>query len=611
MNAMKKWKERLAALKLNQKLTMLILLILLVPMSFFMILLFRTISNNTKNEVMQNVEYDLQKSSRTIEQNVEMCNLSTQVIVSNQVLNEYLLRFHQNENFDAKELLGFYNTEINGIEKIVNSNPYLYQIRIYVDSETMKEMMPLLYKDERMHQFSWAAGDEIESGVWHFDYEDVLFPQYILNTTDHIVSLVTTLTDYEEGTYAVAEIATTMQTMFPDIYKTSEGESTCFVDADGHFYHNQEEEDKWEQYANEVFQTLTTEEKSSVCRQMKVDGEDLVVGCEYVKALDGYLLKMVSLEPAENRVATYRNAFLLLLVFIIAALTGLFYFIVKKILRQFYAITDVVHDVQHGDMDVRISNCGKDEFGVLGKELNEMLDQIQKLLDENIKRETLMKDSQIRALQNQINAHFIYNVLESIKMMAEIDEKYEISDAVTSLGKLLRYSMRWNSQTVTVAEEVDYIKNYLALINLRFDYEIYLSMNMPEEIWKQEIPKMSLQPIIENAIYHGIEELAEDTSIYMKGIIEEEADGSYSCSIKITDSGCGMKEAQVEELQKKINGEMEASGGAGNGIGLKNVQDRIRISFGQNYGLTIASEEGRYTQVVVKIPFIKERRNDE
>ena len=320
---------------------------------------------------------------------------------------------------------------------------------------------------------------------------------------------------------------------------------------------------------------------------------------------------MVSLEPAENRVATYRNAFLLLLVFIIAALTGLFYFIVKKILRQFYAITDVVHDVQHGDMDVRISNCGKDEFGVLGKELNEMLDQIQKLLDENIKRETLMKDSQIRALQNQINAHFIYNVLESIKMMAEIDEKYEISDAVTSLGKLLRYSMRWNSQTVTVAEEVDYIKNYLALINLRFDYEIYLSMNMPEEIWKQEIPKMSLQPIIENAIYHGIEELAEDTSIYMKGIIEEEADGSYSCSIKITDSGCGMKEAQVEELQKKINGEMEASGGAGNGIGLKNVQDRIRISFGQNYGLTIASEEGRYTQVVVKIPFIKERRNDE
>lgn len=608
---MKKWKDKLLSLKLNQKLTLLILITLIVPMGFFMVLLFQTISDNAKKEAIQNVEYDLQKSRRTIEQNVEMCNLSTQVIVSNQALNEYLLRFYRNETFDAKELLNFYNTEINSIEKIVNSNPYLYQIRIYVDSDTMKEMMPLLYKSDRMHQLAWAEEPEIMSGVWHYDYTDTLFPQYVLNATKHIVSLVTKLTDYEEGTYAVAEVATTMQTMFPDIYTDDEDASTCFVDENGMFYHNTEEDEKWQRYAQTAYMEMVEQNTDSACRLMKIDGEKLVVGYEYVKALDGYLIKMVSMGPAERQLTSYRNLFLLLLVLILAALTVVFYYIVKKILHQFYAITDVVHEVQHGDMEVRVLNCGKDEFGVLGKELNEMLNQIQKLMDENVKREILMKDSQIRALQNQINAHFIYNVLESIKMMAEIDEKYEISDAVTSLGKLLRYSMRWNSQTVTVGEEIDYIKNYLALINLRFDYEIFLSLNMPEDIWKQEIPKMSLQPIIENAIYHGIEELAEDTSIYMKGIIEEESDGTYSCSIKITDSGCGMSSVQVEELQKKINGEIEASVGAGNGIGLKNVQDRIRISFGKDYGLTIASEKGRYTQVVVKIPFVKERRSNE
>lgn len=610
---MKKWKEKLASLKLNQKLTLLILVALVIPVGFFMLLLFQTINENSKKEVIQNVTYDLQKSRRTIEQNVEMCNLSTQVVVSNQVLNDYLIRFYQNETFDAKELLEFYKSEINSIEKIVNSNPYLYQIRIYVDSETMKEMMPLLYTNDRMFQLEWAKGAKIDSGVWHYDYKDTLFPQYVLSSTDHIVSLVTNLTDYEEGTYAVTEVATTMQTMFPDIYTITEGESTCFVDENGVFYYNTEEDEKWHRYAQTAFTELTEEktEADTTCHLMKIDGEDLVVGYEYVKVLNGYVLKMVSMEPAERQLANYRNLFLLLLIIILIALTGIFYYIVKKILHQFYAITDVVHEVQHGDMEVRITNCGKDEFGVLGKELNEMLDQIQKLMDENVKRELLMKDSQIRALQNQINAHFIYNVLESIKMMAEIDEKYEISDAVTSLGKLLRYSMRWNSQTVTVEEEVDYIKNYLALINLRFDYEIFLSLNMPEDIWKQEIPKMSLQPIIENAIYHGIEEIAEDTSIYMKGIIEEKQDGIRSCCIKITDSGCGMTSAQVEELQKKINGEIEASGGAGNGIGLKNVQDRIRISFGRDYGLTIASEEGRYTQVVVRIPFVKRRRSDE
>ncbi len=608
---MKNWRERLSAMKLNQKLTLLILITLIIPMGFFMMLLFQTISDNAKEEAVRNVEYDLQKSRRTIEQNVEMCSLSTQVIESNQVLNDYLLRFYLNDSFDVKELLNFYHTEINGIEKIVNSNPYLYQIRIYVDSDTMKEMMPLLYNSDRMRQLTWAKEAEIESGVWHFDYTDTLFPEYVLNSTDHIVSLVTTLTDYEEGTYAVAEVATTMQTMFPDIYTTDLNESTCFVDQNGIFYHNAEEDEKWLEYEKSAYAQIVGEVTDADCRLMTINHEKLVVGYEYVKVLDGYLIKLVSMEPAEKQLSGYRNYFLLLLALILAALTWAFHHIVKKILHQFYAITDVVHEVQHGDMEIRIPNCGKDEFGVLGKELNEMLDQIQKLMDENVKREILMKDSQIRALQNQINAHFIYNVLESIKMMAEIDEKYEISDAVTSLGKLLRYSMRWNSQSVTVEEEVDYIKNYLALINLRFDYEIFLSLNLPDEILKQEIPKMSLQPIIENAIYHGIEEIAEDTNIYMKGFIEEEPDGTYSCSIKITDSGCGMSDVQVEELQKKINGEIEASGGAGNGIGLKNVQDRIRISFGRDYGLTIASEEGKYIQVAVKIPFVKERRSDE
>ncbi|MCD7819940.1 MAG: histidine kinase, partial [Lachnospiraceae bacterium] len=100
-----------------------------------------------------------------------------------------------------------------------------------------------------------------------------------------------------------------------------------------------------------------------------------------------------------------------------------------------------------------------------------MLDHINELMEDNIHREVLAKNAEIRSLQNQINAHFIYNVLESIKMMAEIEEKYEISDAVTRLGRLLRYNMYWKSGTMTVREEIEYIRNYIALMNLRFDYE--------------------------------------------------------------------------------------------------------------------------------------------
>ena len=150
---------------------------------------------------------------------------------------------------------------------------------------------------------------------------------------------------------------------------------------------------------------------------------------------------------------------------------------------------------------------------------------------------------------------------------------------------------------MTVEQELDYIRNYLKLINLRFDYEIYLSLNIPDIIYQQQIPKMSLQPIVENAIYHGIEQMAEDTNIYIKGLI----DGN-DCMIEITDAGKGMSEEEVVQLFKKIAGEIETTGGSGNGIGLKNVQDRIRMSFGDAYGIEIASKLGCYTKIMVRIP---------
>jgi two-component system sensor histidine kinase YesM len=238
-------------------------------------------------------------------------------------------------------------------------------------------------------------------------------------------------------------------------------------------------------------------------------------------------------------------------------------------------------------------------MGELGAQLNTMLDRIQTLMQENLDRQLLVKNSQIRALQNQINAHFIYNVLETIKMMAEIDEKYVISDAVTSLGKMLRYSMKWTNGTVLLEEELEYVRNYVALMNLRFDYEIILSLRVPQEMMQQVIPKMSLQPIVENAIKHGIEDVAEDTTIYIKA----EQKGT-DCVIEVTDSGKGMTPEQVEKLKEKINGKLQAdnTSGNGHGIGLKNVQDRITIAFGNAYGLAIASKEGCYTKVSMHLP---------
>ena len=329
----------------------------------------------------------------------------------------------------------------------------------------------------------------------------------------------------------------------------------------------------------------------------------MIVGFTAVKELSGTLVCAQDISGDVGKIRRMRNGFFLVMLLLIPFLAAGINVVVKTVLRQFYRIIDAIKRVQTGDLSVVIEDCGTDEMGELGSQVNKMLTEINHLMKEQIDKELLVKNSEIKALQNQINAHFIYNVLESIKMMAEIEEQYDISDAVTTLGKLLRYSMRWTAGTVTVAEEIEYIKNYLKLMNIRFDYEIYLSLNIPDRIYAQQIPKMSLQPIVENAIYHGIEQMAEDTNIYIKGLIE-----GNNCIIEITDAGRGMSEEEVARLYKKISGEIETTGGSGNGIGLKNAQDRIKMNFGEEYGIEIASKLGCYTKIMVRIPLKAEER---
>ncbi len=589
-------------LKLNVKFTLLITGILLVPISVFSIYIFHNMENNSISEKENSVRYFLNQSYERILKNVDSINISTQFFLSDQKLKDYLVAQKREVAYTAQELMEFTNADVVALERMVNNNPYLYQIRVYADNPKMQEIMPILYRMERMERLEWAQ-DENAAG-WKFDYTDQLFESFRMYQNQKIMALVTPIEDYLWGEIGMLEVAMRMDTMFPMLYEEEEGEWNFFIDGSGKAYHKEDVEEKVEKYLVNMLDGMDMDEQGQMIREQQLHGEFCVIGSLYVKELDGYLLCIRSMKSEMSRIAGIRARFLLLIGVFLIILIFIINYIVHRMLKQFYMILHSIRQVQKGDMNVVIEDCGKDEMGELGSQINIMLARLKRLMEDNLNRELLVKNSEIRALQNQINAHFIYNVLESIKMMAEIDEKYEISDAITALGKLLRYSMKWTSGNVTVEQEIDYIHNYLALINLRFDYEIYLSLNIPENIMIQEIPKMSLQPIVENSIYHGIEQMAKDTNIYIKGFQEDE-----DCIIEITDAGKGMSEEEVRRLYQKISGEIDSAGGSGNGIGLKNVQDRIRISFGPEYGLEFSSKPGMYTKVRVRVPMNKVSNN--
>lgn len=595
---MKKAGKIWQGMKLNTKFTLVILLFVLIPIACFSLYFFQNMEGNTIREKEKAMEYTLDRSYDQIKKNVDSINMSTQFFLSDQALQSLLVKVKEGDSFTTAELREFYSVNIASLERMVNNNPYLYQIRVYADSDSIQEMMPILYRKSRMEKLDWSS--DVELSGWKYDYTDTIFDTYALNQSRKLMSLVTPVTDYEHGLLGTIEVAMYMDTMFGQDGTDSSGYQNCFIDENGVF-HLQGTEEEYQEIVNQVMEDIQEEtegqQKETQVYSMEYRNISYVVGYMPIKELSGNMVSITSLESEIGNLTRLRNQFLLIIFIIFIFLTIVIHFVVRGVLHQFYDILYSIREVQRGDLDVVIQNCGTDEMGELGTQINKMLGHIKQLMEDNLNRELLAKNSEIKALQNQINAHFIYNVLESIKMMAEIDEKYEISDAITTLGKLLRYGMRWVPGNVTVAEEIEYIKNYLLLMNLRFDYEIYLAIHMPDIIYQQEIPKMSLQPIIENAIYHGIEEMAEDTSIYLKGTVE-----GNDCLIEITDSGKGMTQENLEKLRQKISGEIEASGGSGNGIGLKNVQDRIQLSFGTGYGIEVASKLDCYTKIIIRIP---------
>lgn len=590
---MKHLKEGFKGLKLNEKFTIVMILLIAVPLLVFVVAFFQYTRQNTIEQIGAQARAGVSEDYSDIRKMVEICSMSSQIFLSDQELQNLLIRLEDQEDISADEYMNFSKNHISMLESLINSNPYLYQIRVYADSNTFPEMMPVLYHRERLDSAPWK--DDFVSGSWQIGYEDFLSDKM---EKEPLMALTTNITDSFGNDVGVLEVAVSMEDMFPRIYESGETYWSCYVGEDGKIYSSDEAGDYiWEAKKDEIVEAAGDLSKDSYVHTT-LGGKEILLISQPVKELGGTYISLVNTDQQTKSIAMQQGKVLFILVLLFVLLVLMINESVGLLLRKFYEILDVVRNIRKGNLEERIPQIGTDEMGEMGSQINRMLDRIQVLMKENVDREILIKNTEIKALQNQINSHFIYNVLECIKMMAEIDEKFEISDAVTSLGELLRYNMKWVSGNVTIREEIAYIKNYIQLMNLRYDFTIILSIKIPEEIYEQKIPKMSLQPIVENAICHGIVELGEDATIYIKALHK-----GNDFEISITDSGVGMNKAQMELLEKKMRGEIETSGGSGNGIGLKNVQDRIQIQFGSKYGLKFHSKEGCFTKVSVLLPY--------
>ena len=307
-----------------------------------------------------------------------------------------------------------------------------------------------------------------------------------------------------------------------------------------------------------------------------------------------------SMEKVTDTLNTQIRTFIIICACLIAVLTiGLVMAVMQittGMLRPIQVLAQAAGRISKGDLDARADVDSRDEIAVLADRFNDMAGNIQTLVVKVREDEQKMRKADLRLLQEQINPHFLYNTLDNIVWLIEGNEPDEAVEMVVTLSEFFRLVLSKGKEFITIRQEEQHISSYLQIQGKRYhdilDYHIYIDPG----IYEYQIPKLTLQPLVENALYHGIKYKRSRGMIEITGT--QEGENLY---LTVADDGVGMNEEELKKLEKEISRPCKETE---SGFGLANVNERIRMYFGAEFGMKIWSEKGSGTRITIEIPAI-------
>lgn len=278
-----------------------------------------------------------------------------------------------------------------------------------------------------------------------------------------------------------------------------------------------------------------------------------------------------------------------------AILASILIFILNRVITiPFSKINAQLKKVSNGDFNPNKEIEWENEIGQVGKGINSLAQNIKNLMEHKVSEEKNKRLLEYRMLQNQVNPHFLYNTLNSIKWMATIQNATGIAEMITSLARLLKNVSKASGTLTTLSRELELLDDYFVIQQYRYGGSVTFKKEIPENLMNIEIPCFTLQPLLENAIFHGIEPKCQEGKITLIG--SEEAD---CIKLVLTDNGKGMSEDVIRQI---FNNTTNSATGMFKNVGLLNVHKRIQYEFGSRFGLSIVSEPEKYTSITIELP---------
>lgn len=576
--------------------------IVLIPLIVMFIAIFYLQFRQAVTGIQEICNLEVNMNSEKMYENIQSYRLLEKMVHAN---SDLILFITSPENRDEEEVIRTVTEETHTLERILSVEPNIHAVRIFLDSPIVPERFPVVLHTDRENL---TALDP-----WEYNY----VAGYMGTQGSQAVPSVCKTSPMMNGKRLIGylQVAMRMEKFFPffdrpeppyqndlvlKIVETENGKKLQQIlplSKNNKLTSLTEKDIK-------LFEKVFFNEKHKQDRLYNLSAGRSVFSMREIPELGIVLAHTCQMSMV------YSNLLFMLLLYVVGLIASItcFYFVIKRISHRLfngvYSLMDGMNEVSSGQLDVQVKLSGAPEVQEAQKTFNTMtkqlVNQIQQIKDE----QQLIADTEMKAMQNQINAHFLYNVLETIHMQAVLADNDDVAKSILILGKMLRYCLRWRIHTVTLDEEMEYISAYVSILNIRNDYTITLETDIPESLKDLRIPKMIIQPFVENSFIHGIEPLARDSVIRIYTETDEEHGKIWLC---VEDSGCGMGEERLSSVLEYLSQEKYERDSAGS-IGVKNIQQRLNMFYGSDYKLEIISEVGKGTLVKVPLPIGGDQR---
>lgn len=586
------FRQRFKYLKIRDKLILSYLCLIILPAILLSVISYQRSSYAMEQQVIHSTKQAFDQAGTFILYKMTNIKDISSMLYMNKEVRKILNKTYSKDSIS--EQIDDYNRLMDIIQSAQNSRE-IYKIRFFLRSES-------LYSNQGA---TFTRIDEIVNTEWYKEVSNAHGGIYWRPTynyigangeTQRIISCVRTIgnggvSDEVIGMVSIDVSEDSMYQIINQTNITNHGE-TFLVDKGGNII-TSKDKTKIGQNISEKEYFHVIKDKDEGYTKLKIDRDSFLVCYKKLENTDWQLIALIPLEEIVFPTKKILKLLILLMGLEMIMTITVAYSLSNGINKRIKQLVCNMREVETDNWDVHIPIDSFDEIGILQEHFNSMIQNIRHLIKEKYEVEIEKKSAELKALQAQINPHFLYNTLDMIHWMALSYQAEDISYIVGNLAKFFRLSLSGGKDVVSIQDEIEHMKIYIEIQNKRFSNRIHSVLDIDEKILHYKTLKLILQPIIENAIIHGInEKQSKEGCVKIKGNIENKL-----VVFTVEDDGVGMSKEKIKAI---------LSNHMGVGYGIKNVNERIKLYFGDQYGLEYFSEEGCGTKVIIRFPLVSE-----